>query len=197
MQPTSRAVLPGIAASHAHVIGVAVSFACHHHAGTAAQLGSGYPKLRSQPLRGAKGVKLGFKRQFRRIPRVLRALEVKEKTGPSIAPIANLARAQSCKKASVPRRRDLSAVMDKDQKGRLLKSKRDHSPCDRMKRTSTWHGKCFSDARGIPLVFHLAPAKRRTRVGGAISEKKPCLHVFLLLRTFARVPAGVFFFNLL
>jgi hypothetical protein len=42
--------------------------------------------------------------------------------------------------------------MDKDQKGRLLKSKRDHSPCDRMKRTSTWHAKCSSDARGIPLV---------------------------------------------
>jgi hypothetical protein len=51
--------------------------------------------------------------------------------------------------------------------------------------------------RGIPLVFHVTPAKRRTRVGETISEKNPWLHVFLLLRSFARIPAGAFFFNLL
>ena len=196
MQPASRAVLPGIAASHAHVIGVAVSFAGHHHAGTAA------PRVWF-----SKAPQPAVARRERRQARIQTAIPSdpsrfarlggQRKTGPSIAPIANLARAQSCKKASVPRRRDLSAVMDKDQKERLLKSKGDHSPCDRMDWTSTRHNRCFSDARGIPLLFHLAPAKLWTRVGGAISEKKPCLHVFLLLRTFARVPAGVFFFNLL
>jgi hypothetical protein len=91
----------------------------------------------------------------------------------------------------------LSAVMDKDQKGRLLKSKGDHSPCNRMEWTSTRHNRGFSDARGIPLNFPLTPAKRRTLVGEAIGEKKPWLHVFLLLRTFARVPAGAFFFDLI
>ena len=43
MEATNRAVLLGIAASHAHVIGVAVSLAGHHHAGSAAQVGSGVP----------------------------------------------------------------------------------------------------------------------------------------------------------
>jgi hypothetical protein len=41
----------------------------------------------------------------------------------------------------------------------------------------------------LALEFH--------RVRETLSEKKRSLHAFLLLRTFARVPAGAFFFDLL
>jgi hypothetical protein len=89
------------------------------------------------------------------------------KTGPLIAPVANVARAQSCKHASVPPMPRLSAVMDKNQKERQLKSKRDHSPYDRMEWTSTRHGKCLS----VPEASRSSSTSRR-RSGGLESARQ-------------------------
>src|SRR5260221_143309 len=49
----------------------------------------------------------------------------------------------------------------------------------------------------LTLLRARGPAKRRTRLSERISGKKLSLHLVLLLGTFARVPAGAFFFNLI
>jgi hypothetical protein len=50
---------------------------------------------------------------------------------------------------------------------------------------------------GIAVVSPSRPAKRQIRVGETASEKKSRLHAFLLLRIFARIGAGAFFFDLI
>jgi hypothetical protein len=93
-------------------------------------VGPSIPYFGRQPLSGAKGVQLAIKWQACGIADAALALKVKEKPAHSSLQSRTSLEPKAAKGNIGSLIEQLSAGMDKNQKGPLLKFKRDHSPYD-------------------------------------------------------------------